>query len=75
MSAKLLAFQGMGVNSAGVSYIQMGDNGKVNTFNCEMELSAINDPEHMLIGIIFGAQQSMITRRVVQGTLIQRVAR
>ena len=71
MSAKLLEFHGLPFNTRGVTYLLMTE-GKNNTFTCEMKLDNTEDPEHKLIGIIFGAQQSMITRKVNKNTTMTR---
>lgn len=65
MSAKLLEFYGLNLNREGVIYFLMTD-GKVDTFRLNINLGdALDDPEFKVGGILFGAQASLITRRVV----------
>jgi hypothetical protein len=71
MPAKLLEFYGLSLNKHGVSYFLMTKS-KDDTFTCKLELGKVEDPEYKLIGIIFGAQQSMVIRKVVKTALMSR---
>jgi len=73
MSAKLLEFYGLSLNSKGVTYFLMVKEEDANkTFQCDINLAIPNDPEFRLIGVIFGAQQSMVLRKVRKSVLLSR---
>lgn len=71
MSAKLLEFYGLRLNSSGVVYFLMTKK-KANTFAHRIDLSDCaveSKTQNILMGIIFGAQQSMVARKVNAATL------
>ena len=75
MSARLLDFFNVGMNSKGVVYYSITNN-TVNAFSCEIPLNKAEDPECMgtVMGILFGAQYSMVTRRVNKTTVTRKSA-
>jgi len=75
MSARLLDFFNVGMNSNGVVYYSVNNN-TVNAFSCEMPLNKTEDPDCMdtVMGILFGAQYSMVTRRVNKTTVTRKSA-
>jgi hypothetical protein len=74
MSAKLLDFFALGVNSQGVSYLLIPneENGVNKIFKCDMHLDSKDDSDYKITGIFFGAQYSLNTRRVNNCKLIER---
>jgi len=65
MPAKLLEFYGLSLNDKSVIYFLMTKS-ENKMFKCDIDFATPN----MLVGVIFGAQQSMIARGVTKSVLL-----
>ena len=59
--AELLKFHGLVMTQNSIAYFMMDKNKNQSHFSCALDLSPNND---LLLGILFGAQQSLVTRKV-----------
>jgi len=75
MSARLLDFFNVGMNSNGVVYYSVNNN-IINAFSCEMPLNKTEDPDCMdtVMGILFGAHYSLTARGVDKTVMAKRGA-